>query len=338
MHHNILIVDDSEDSRNLIKVQLRKAGYQHILMASTGIEALEILQTHSHKIDLILLDIIMQGMDGIEVCAQIKNMETFKDIPIIMVTGLSNMKVLEQAFKSGATDYITKPFNAIELHARVKAVLRLKNEMDQRKAREQELTIANQKLSEMNKRLEELSSLDGLTGISNRRRFDTVLEQEWRRSKRSHSPLSLIMLDIDKFKVYNDTYGHLEGDECLKKVAQIIKASVKRADDVVARYGGEEFSIILPNTPLEGALQIGEHIRQNIERESIPHKNSTVKAVVTVSVGVATATTETISIADLIKGADTALYEAKNKGRNQVRHIIYPGANVRKNSSAKHDG
>ncbi|WP_216831857.1 diguanylate cyclase [Alkalihalobacterium elongatum] len=320
MARTILVVDDCIDSRQLLERLLHRAGYNDIIMAASADETFEILQRQGNEIDLILLDVIMPGMDGIEVCDQIKEIEAVKDIPIIMVTGLNNVKVLEQAFIAGAIDYVTKPFHSVELKARIASVLRLKDEMDQRKLREEELVIANGKLHQLNEALERLSSLDGLTGIPNRRKFNSYVELEWKRAKRQKSNLSLILLDIDKFKLYNDTYGHLEGDECLKKVAKILQASVKRSTDLVARYGGEEFAVVLPDTDLDGAVHLAEIMRRNIENSKIPHETSTVSDVVTISLGVASFHgCESIKTIDtLIDMADKALYEAKDAGRNQV--------------------
>ncbi|WP_078428414.1 diguanylate cyclase [Alkalihalobacterium alkalinitrilicum] len=324
MGRKILIVDDCIDSRMLLERLLKKAGFANIIMADSAERTFEILHIEGKEVDLILLDVIMPGMDGIEVCGQIKEIEDVKDIPVIMVTGLSNVKVLEQTFKAGASDYVTKPFNTVELHARIGSVLRLKDEMDKRKQRETELVVANEKLQELNDVLEQLSSLDGLTGIPNRRRFDNHIETEWKRALRNQTNLSLIMLDIDKFKPYNDTYGHLESDECLKKVEKILQNTVNRATDLVARYGGEEFAVVLPETSFEGVVKIAEMMRRNVEISQIPHTSSNVSDVVTISLGVATmfqGNEQITSIDSLIDCADKALYEAKNSGRNQVKYM-----------------
>lgn len=320
MGRKILVVDDCIDSRNLLERLLNKSGYKDIILAESADETFDILKKQGNEIDLILLDVIMPGMDGIEVCNQIKELEAVKDIPIIMVTGLSNVKVLEQAFIAGASDYVTKPFHSVELNARIASVLRLKDEMDKRIQREAELVIANEKLHQLNEVLEQLSSLDGLTGIPNRRRFNSYIELEWKRAQRQKLNLSLILLDIDKFKLYNDTYGHLEGDECLKKVAKVLQSTVNRATDIVARYGGEEFAVVLPDTDLDGAIHIAETMRRNIENSQIPHASSTVSDVVTISLGVSSfhGCEGIQSIETLIDMADKALYEAKNSGRNRV--------------------
>lgn len=182
------------------------------------------------------------------------------------------------------------------------------------------LSLLLEQYQEANEILTEMSSLDGLTRIPNRRFYDETLGKEWKRAIREKKNLSLIMLDIDQFKVFNDTYGHLLGDDCLQKVAQALKSTVKRSGDFVARYGGEEFSVILPNTDEDGALRVAENLRSTIESLEIPNINSKVKPYVTISVGVATIIpTEEIEFCELINLADKALYSAKENGRNQVR-------------------
>ncbi|MFE8699690.1 diguanylate cyclase domain-containing protein [Cytobacillus sp. FJAT-54145] len=182
------------------------------------------------------------------------------------------------------------------------------------------LKETEKKLVEANERLQKISSLDGLTGIPNRRTFDFTMEKEWNRALQSQNPISLIMLDIDYFKKYNDTYGHLEGDECLKKVATSLASSVTGLTDVVTRYGGEEFAIILPDTNQMDANLFAEKIRKNIELLEIPHINSLVSNHVTISMGVATLMPKhSIKFVELIHNADQALYEAKESGRNQVK-------------------
>ncbi|MFH0789514.1 MAG: diguanylate cyclase, partial [Pseudomonadota bacterium] len=168
--------------------------------------------------------------------------------------------------------------------------------------------------------LEHFSFMDGLTGIFNRRYFDQSLEQEWRRCLREYTSVSLIMADIDHFKIFNDTYGHQAGDDCLKEVAQVLKESLNRPADMAARYGGEEFGIVLPDTGLDGAMKVAETMRARVEELGIPHKNSSVSQWVTISLGVATlAATQDHSPSGLVAAADQALYQAKSEGRNRVR-------------------
>ena len=264
----------------------------------------------------------MGNENGIEICKIIKDSEEYKDVPIIMITAKKEKEYLKNAFAAGAHDYIEKPINKIEFLARIKAALRLREEMKKRKAREKELLKTSKKLKKANKKLEKMASMDGLTGLANRRLFDEILEKEMRRAKRKDTVISLIMADIDNFKDYNDNYGHQAGDECLKKIAKAIEDTTNRPADLAARYGGEEFSVILPATDNKGAIKVAEKIRENIISLEIEHEKSEVADFVTLSLGV---TSSKINgevaqkrIEEFIEKADKALYEAKENGRNMV--------------------
>ncbi|MBM7868155.1 diguanylate cyclase [Heliobacterium gestii] len=312
----ILIIDDAEDIRIYLETVLAAAGYETYSSAAAG-EALALLEK-GPAVDLILMDVIMPETDGIELCQQIKLDEAWRDIPVIMVTALTNMVDLERAFAAGAMDYITKPVKKLELLARIRSALTLKTEMDRRKAREEELLRVTVELEEAVRKLKNLSSLDGLTGLANRRRFDEYLTAEWKRAIRNGIPISLVLFDIDWFKPYNDTYGHIQGDDCLKSIARLVPDVVRRSSDLVCRYGGEEFAVILPDTSQEGALNVAEAIRKVVSEAEIEHRES-VLGRVTISVGVATAYPAPGSeIKTLIGFADEALYEAKRQGRNRT--------------------
>jgi len=331
---SILVVDDSEDIRLLTKTFLESAGYKDIFLAESALEALSLLgipyedlkSSPSEKknidIDLILLDIVMPDMDGIELCHIVKASE-HKDIPIVMSSAIDEAQLLEVAFDAGAIDYLTKPLSKIELLARVRSILKLKKETDRRKVREFELLELNKELDIANDRLKQLSALDGLTGISNRRSFDERMEEEWGRERRSVAPLSLIFLDIDFFKPYNDTYGHLAGDECLVSVARSLKKTLHRPADFLARYGGEEFVVILPETNEDGAIKIAEDLRGAVDSMGMKHETSRAADHVTVSLGTATMVpSKGTEPSDLIDAADKALYGAKEEGRNRVKSAL----------------
>ncbi len=321
----ILIVDDSADSRVLVKRLLEKNGFSEVITAETAFAAFDLLGMDrpacvATRIDLILMDVIMPDMDGIEACRLIKANRCLKDIPIIVITASDITETLERAFTAGAMDFITKPVKPLELKARVLSALKIKYEIDQRKAREAELVKVLEELENANRELSRLSSLDGLTGIANRRHFEQIYDMEWRRAARTGSELSVLFLDLDFFKYYNDTYGHQEGDDCLKQVAATAGRVLKRPGDLLARYGGEEFVVILPETSIAGAVEVAAAIRQAIERCNIPHSASPVAAHVTVSVGVAGGrVTQEDKPSDFIARADKALYEAKHSGRNRVK-------------------
>lgn len=323
----ILLVDDSVDSRRLTQRFLEQEGHRHYLMAGSVPEALRLLAADAPApplpVELILMDLQLPEIDGIEGCRRICGDPRLRDIPVIVVTASSESQNLPAAFQAGAVDYLLKPINPLELGARVRSVLRLKREMDQRKKRESELIEATYRLAAAKSELQRLSALDGLTGITNRRRFDEQLDQEWKRAARDGSPLSVILTDIDHFKAYNDHYGHLAGDDCLKRVAAALRDAVQRPGDLVARYGGEEFVAILPGTDSAGARAVAESMRRGVADLGIDHAASPTHSKVTSSLGAATIVPDETSVpATLVAAADEALYESKKAGRNRVSFRI----------------
>ena len=291
----VLIVDDIKANINILAKTLENS--YDIEFVQDGEETLKIVK--EKVFDLILLDILMPGMDGYEVCKKLKSDPETKDIPVIFITAMKAEENESKGLELGAVDYITKPFCKPIVKMRVKNHLMLKLQRDL---------------------LKNLSNLDGLTGIPNRRNFDERIDLEWRRAHRSDSVLSVIMIDIDFFKKYNDNYGHSAGDDCLKKIAVALETSLLRSSDFIARYGGEEFVAILPETDSYGAKEVAERMRDNVLSLQIKHAFSSVMDFVTISQGAAS----TIPCANaipltLIDAADKALYEAKKNGRNVLK-------------------
>jgi len=322
----ILVIDDTPPNLHLLITMLTRKGYE-VRGVSDGLAGLSTVQTELP--DLVLLDINMPNMNGFQVCERLKLIDCTRDIPIIFISARDEVLDKVQAFAVGGVDYITKPFQIAEVLARVENQLtlrRLQRQLQEQNERlKQEINsriIAETLLQEANAKLGKLVNLDGLTQLANRRCFDEYLEQEWQRLARDKLPLSLIMCDIDFFKNYNDTYGHVAGDDCLRKVSLVIHQSVRRPADLAARYGGEEFGLVLPNTDIEGSMAIAKTIRQGLLELAIPHEDSAVSKLVTLSMGV----TSLVPVTDshpsvLLTAADYALYRAKELGRNQTYPI-----------------
>ncbi|MBI4857588.1 MAG: diguanylate cyclase [Acetobacterium woodii] len=296
----ILVVDDSLANTQLLTQTLIE-NYE-ILVANSGEEALAIVQQVPAP-DLILLDLSMPDMSGYEVCKQIQLEERTMAIPIIFLTTLSDTENEVYGLPSGAMDFISKPFDLPSVAEKIKNQLALKYYREI-------LSIT--------------ADTDALTQIANRRRFEEMLVIEIRKAKRNNTPLSVIRIDIDYFKSYNNTYGHFEGDDCLREVANVFKKTLKRAGDLVARWEGEEFTCLLPDTNLKGASHVAEKIRKAILNLRIPHQSSPGEKVITISLGVATGTTsyensgEDDSFNTLLDHAQSALTKSKQSGRNQV--------------------
>ncbi len=257
------------------------------------------------KIDLIIMDAEMPLKDGIEATRDIRAICGEDWIPIIFLSGHTEDDYIQRALDSGADVYLRKPINAVELTGQIRAMSRIADMKD--------------KLEELNVILRNQADRDGLTKIANRRVFNERLDYDLKHNYRSKMPLSLALCDIDYFKTYNDTYGHLAGDNCLKKVARTLQRSFKRETDLVTRYGGEEFAILLPDTPIEAASAVLEKMLANLHALDIPHSASSVADHITLSVGLVTSQgTSGFSPDAFIQRADDALYQAKGKGRNQI--------------------
>ncbi len=292
---SILIVDDVPTNIQVLAETLRAD--HHIRVATNGADALEVAKQFPQP-DLILLDAMMPDMDGFEVCRRLKDAPETQHIPVVFVTAKEDAVSEERGLSLGAVDYITKPFNLPIVRARVRNYLALKHKTDM---------------------LESMAHIDSLTNIPNRRRFNEMLDVEWRRCLRTKLPLSLLMIDVDHFKAYNDRFGHGAGDLCLATIANTLAAELARPGDVVARYGGEEFAVVLPETDTEGALQTAERLRTAIIVKDFSKAAVGESRSVTISIGCATILPQDdLDSIKLIESADKKLYQAKAAGRNRV--------------------
>lgn len=319
----ILIVDDRPENLLTLESLLDEPDIE-LVRATSGMEALGL--TLDHDFALVLLDVQMPGMDGYEVAELMRGNKKTKHIPIIFITAAFRADAqVFKGYESGAVDYLFKPLDErvfkskvgvfIELFRHKDALSKKTRELDRKLVELEEL---QQQLEETNEQLRLLSTTDGLTGLINKREFEVIFEREWIRGIRTQAPLSLVMLDIDFFKAYNDTCGHAQGDDCLKKVALAISDAARRHTDKVARVGGEEFAVLLPETEAEGAVHVAERLLGAVSDLAIPHKRSSVAGYVTTSIGVATMVPHQNGIQrDLFEAADDGLYRAKEKGRNR---------------------
>jgi diguanylate cyclase (GGDEF)-like protein len=323
---SIVVIDPNRHELEQCAAMLGRWGYNQTILCASLEEAQDVLGLGEQALrtifglELIVID-ISHGDAFAQFVDRIRSMLFYQDIPILATSDGSRAEKMPLAFAFGATDFVSKPIEEFELRARVRSCLRLKHEIDRRKAREKELLEATHQLSDLNQILAKMSLLDSLTAIPNRRCFDESLEQEWKRAFRNGGNLALILCDIDYFKQYNDTYGHQRGDHCLQKVAQAVKSALKRPGDLVARYGGEEFAIILPHTTALQAANICNNIRTTIRELGIEHSASQVSPFVTLSMGVASTepSVTKMSTEMLLSLSDAALYVAKQQGRDQFQ-------------------
>jgi len=306
----ILVVDDSRTYQAMLASYLVAMGYEPV-SAMNGKEALELFPQEWPV--LILMDVNMPGMDGYEAARKIRDLgeEWAEWVPIIFLSTSIEDKDIVMGIEAGGDDYLSKPISEMVLQAKIKAMLRMADV--RRTALE-----ATEELAKANEKLEQLSKSDGLTGIANKRYFGEYLKQEWLRCMRAESPISLLFIDVDYFKLYNDNYGHLEGDICLKKIARVLDESIHRSADMVFRYGGEEIAVILPDTEHHGMCHMGEIMVQSVRALKMPHAYSPAADVVTISAGGVTVVPEQGQREDvLVRQADQGVYQAKKQGRNR---------------------
>jgi diguanylate cyclase (GGDEF)-like protein len=310
----VLVIDDNPANLKVAVEQLRPTGAQ-VLTARDGESGIE--RARLARPDLILLDVQMPGIDGFETCRRLKAEPATSAIPVIFMTALSEIEDVVSGFTAGGVDYITKPFRAEELRARVHTHIMLYGLQRALRREIAERRQAELALRKANHELQRLAVLDPLTELANRRRFDEYLALEL--SKAGRLPLSLLLCDVDYFKRYNDTFGHPAGDRCLQLVARRIGDVLPGINDLAARYGGEEFGVILPGASLDEACRVAEIIRQALRTAAIPHAPGAGGRLVSISIGAACAPgSAVVTPASLVAAADTALYTAKQQGRDRV--------------------
>jgi len=293
----ILIVDDAPDNLAMLRETMAGRGYR-TLVAHNGAQALSVARRMCP--DLILMDVVMPGMTGLEACRQLKEYAGTADIPVILMSSLNDTDDVVAGFDNGAVDYLAKPLRMAEVCARVRS----------------QLSRHNAEIA-----LQHAALIDPLTQIANRRHFDSFLEHEWQRATRSNEPLSVMMIDVDHFKQYNDALGHAAGDAALAQVAKVLKTHGARPTDLAARYGGEEFAMVFAETPSHSAVGMADTIRAHIAALSLAHPRAA-GGTVTVSIGVATIIpTIEDDMAAFFKAADMAMYAAKQGGRNRVHAV-----------------
>jgi two-component system cell cycle response regulator len=292
---SLMIVEDSPAARNQIREIIKKFSlFEHIHEAANGAEGFKVL-LEKREIDLILCDVVMPKMDGFKFLSMKKSKPEFDTIPVIMLTGKEEVKDRIKGLAGGASDYVIKPCDPGELIARIKVQLKIKKLEDE---------------------LKRLAVTDDLTGLHNRRYFFEVLEREFDRARRYNAKLSYLMIDIDHFKRFNDTYGHQIGDKLLTRLALLLKKGLRK-HDTVARYGGEEFALLLPETNLNGAAIVAQRYRKQVEEKNFGSSRKPLRT--TISIGVSCYPEAVMeSSEDLIRHADEALYRAKQGGRNRV--------------------
>jgi diguanylate cyclase (GGDEF)-like protein len=305
----ILLAEDQQGSQSGLSQALRQLGHR-VLEASTSREALTLFQ--SQRPDLVLVDVgLPGGEDGYWLARQVRDAEGSRWTPIIFVSGQEHELSLWEGIEAGGDDYLIKPISPVVLRAKLHAMRRLLHMRNQLIAATEELRAANERLSH-------LSFHDDLTGLGNRRSFNERLHTQLGQCRREHKPLTLILCDVDHFKRFNDSIGHVEGDQCLQNIARLMRLVCRRPTDFVARYGGEEFGIILPNTPKAGAMTFARALQSLVRTRGLPHPDSPVSEHVTLSGGITTVVPDDdTTVQSLIMRADEALYAAKVQGRNR---------------------
>ncbi|MBE9535712.1 MAG: diguanylate cyclase [Proteobacteria bacterium] len=333
----ILVVDDEPFMRIVIQDCLANNGFNDVVTASSADHSFEMLgimeaslANEPLSVDCILMDIAMPGTDGVEACRRIKNHEDFRDIPIIMVTSMKDDKIVKKAFAAGAAEYVAKPINEVELITRLNTVLDFKQKIDEYKAKEkkaeelnEELETSNKVLKQSNERLIKLSHLDEVTGLANTLHFEKQFFIEWRRAIRNKLPISLILLNIDFLEDFMEEHGQELGEDCLEKVASELSAGLNRPTDLVVRFGEIQFAVLLPDTDLEGGLNVANSLRKAIKELRFENSKSKISDYITASLGLSTTfPTDDVRPTELLGAAKKSLLIAEEYGGNQVKGAL----------------
>jgi diguanylate cyclase (GGDEF)-like protein len=307
-HLTILVVDDQASVRVALAAQLDALGHR-VLEAADAEWGLD--QFKRHKPDLVLLDVVMPGHDGYWLARQMRAVESSQWTPIIFLSARDQDQDLSKGIESGGDDYLVKPVTPVVLGAKLRAMQRLAAMQRRLIGLSEELRLANQ-------RLQHLSEIDDLTSLINRRGFDRLLHEEILAARREQKPLTLVFCDLDAFKQYNDTLGHVQGDQCLKQIGTLLRDACHRPRDHATRYGGEEFALILPDTPKSGAMTFARAVRRMLGKMAIEHPDSPVGALVTLTGGITTCVPDAhTTVESMVERADQALYAAKAQGRDR---------------------
>jgi two-component system, chemotaxis family, response regulator WspR len=319
---SVLVVDADAGSRAEIAAILGEFVDGDVNVVATVEEGLAAVRAGAaegaRRIDVVLLDLALWTEGGPRLCRAVREADPRSPIPIVVLVAFETENLIDAALQAGTSDLMYRPIRPRELAARVRAALAGRREREERSRRERRLTEISRELIDTNRHLERLVCVDSLTGLANRRHLGTILGGEWRRAVRTGGEISVLMIDLDDFHAYNETWGHPGGDTCLRRVSEALAGQLRRPSDLLGRYGGEEFLAILPDTSAEGAAVVAERLRQIVRALELPHPRSSHR-VVTVSIGAATDNADVSSRPDdIIAAADRSLYLAKQAGRNCV--------------------
>jgi diguanylate cyclase (GGDEF)-like protein len=317
-------VDGDDSTTAAVVTALPPTCADEVIAARTGRDTFKLLgigpRTRRGRSSpaLIIVELDLVDIDGFSMLRRLRAVRALREVPIVAVSTCNDGEVIEAALEAGATDFVAKPFDRPELRGRLRACWSAARDRSRRRRREQDLVDIVRGLEAANEELRRWTCVDGLTGVANRHYFDRLARTEWQRAVRDGRPISAVMIDVDHFHGFNETYGHPAGDRCLIATAGALAACLRRASDVFARYGGEEFVAVLPDTDLHGASVLGERMRAAVARLGVPNSASA-HGIVTVSIGVASVLPRSLSSLDeLVGAADAALLDAKTRGRNRV--------------------